>query len=128
MKFLTRWFVRIPIMVVSAVLVIAFAIANRKPVLVSLDPFSLETPAIGLQMPLWIALFCTLMAGILLGGAATWTAQAQTSIRRSAKQRAAKREAEAAGAVHQTPIIAPEKKVSVLPAPKADTPDRHAAG
>ena len=117
MRFLTRWFIRYPAIILLTVFAIGFSIANRRTVLVSLDPFSESAPALGLMMPTWMLVFGTLILGMLLGGFATWTAQARTTIRKSARKRAAKREAEADTAQPETPIIAPEKKVSVLTGP-----------
>ena len=58
-----------------AVLLVAFAVANRGRVVLSLDPFSPTDPAIGLEMPLYLLFFLTLIAGVVIGGAAAWLTQ-----------------------------------------------------
>lgn len=68
-----RWLLLIPIAGVSLYL----ALANRHEVLFSLDPFTPETPALALQLPLILVIFLSVLAGLLLGGAATWTRQSK---------------------------------------------------
>jgi len=63
---LTTWIVGVPI----AMIAVWLALANRAPVVLSLDPFSQESPALSLQMPLYLLLFATVLIGVLLGGAA----------------------------------------------------------
>ena len=65
------WVVGIPV----GVVLVALAVANRHPVLVSLDPFRPEAPALAFEAPLFIAFFATLMVGVVLGGAAVWMSQ-----------------------------------------------------
>ena len=54
----------------AAVILLAVAVSNRQSVDLVLDPFKPEQPALSLAMPLYLLLFGTLLAGILLGGAA----------------------------------------------------------
>lgn len=70
-----------------AVLLIAFAIANRRTVTLSFDPFSQVAPALAFQMPLWAVAFLPLLIGVVLGGVANWFAVAERKIRRSAEKR-----------------------------------------
>ncbi len=63
---LTTWIVGVPVALVAVWL----ALANRAPVILSLDPFSQESPAIALQMPLYLLLFAAVLVGVLLGGLA----------------------------------------------------------
>jgi uncharacterized integral membrane protein len=51
------------------------AIANRHPVLFSLDPFNSEEPALALEVPLFAVVLFSVFLGILLGGASAWTRQ-----------------------------------------------------
>jgi uncharacterized integral membrane protein len=44
------------------------AIANRDPVLFSLDPFSKTHPALAFEAPLYLLVFVAFVAGVLLGG------------------------------------------------------------
>ncbi len=63
---LTTWILGIPIAAVA----VWIALANRAPVVLSLDPFSQESPAISLRMPLYLLLFAAVLVGVLLGCAA----------------------------------------------------------
>lgn len=74
-----RWVVGLPI----AVIVIAFAIANRQRTIVSFDPFSRDNPFMSLEMPLWALFFIGLFFGIMAGWIACWFAQGKW--RRSAR-------------------------------------------
>lgn len=65
-----RWLVGVPV----AVIVISFAVANRRWVTLSLDPFSQDAPAMAIDMPLWLLLFVGVFIGILVGWAAAWLA------------------------------------------------------
>ncbi|HEY4940902.1 MAG TPA: hypothetical protein VII56_05700 [Rhizomicrobium sp.] len=61
---LTTWIVGLPV----ALAAIWIALANRHDVVLSLDPFSQEAPALTLQMPLYLLLFLSILLGVLLGG------------------------------------------------------------
>ncbi|HJW39865.1 MAG TPA: LapA family protein [Rhizomicrobium sp.] len=61
---LTTWIFGIPLALVA----VWIALANRAPVIVSLDPFSQDSPAISLEMPLYLLLFAAVLIGVLLGG------------------------------------------------------------
>lgn len=79
----------------GAVLV-AIAISNRHPVQLILDPFRPETPALSVQLPFYAYLLGALVAGVILGGVATWMGQSRW--RRTARtqgQRAQRFQAEA---------------------------------
>lgn len=66
-----RWLLLIPIAGFSLYL----ALANRHDVLFSLDPFTPETPALALQLPLILVIFLSILVGLLLGGASAWARQ-----------------------------------------------------
>ena len=66
-----RWLVGIPL----AILVVGFAVANRRWVTLSLDPFSQDAPSIALDMPLWLLLFVGIFIGMIVGWFASWLAQ-----------------------------------------------------
>ena len=59
------------------ILVIAFAVANRRWVTLSLDPFSQEAPKLAMDMPLWLLFFLGTLAGLLIGWTASWFAQSK---------------------------------------------------
>ena len=60
----TTWIIGVPVALVA----IWIALANRLPVVLSLDPFSQSAPAMTVQMPLYLLLFAAVLAGVLLGG------------------------------------------------------------
>ena len=72
-KRIVGWLVLVPL---CAVLIV-FALANRAPVAVNLNPFA--TPADptlpGYGVPLFVVIFAALLVGVLLGGVATWFTQ-----------------------------------------------------
>src|SRR4029079_16295497 len=82
------WVVLVPLCLV----LIVFALANQQLVVVNFNPLvpseALTTPGVG--VPLFLVLFAVLLFGVLLGGIATWFAQAPH--RRD--ERSYKREAE----------------------------------
>ena len=65
------------ILVPLAVLIIAFAVANRQIVTVSLDPFGAEHPAASLTLPLFALVIVLLVLGVLIGGIAAWLRQSK---------------------------------------------------
>ena len=65
------------ILVPLAVVIIAFAVANRQIVTVSFDPFSAERPAASLTLPLFALIIVLLVIGVLIGGTAAWLRQAR---------------------------------------------------
>lgn len=64
------------IVVPLAIVVVAFAIANRQVVTVSFDPFSSTTPAYAATLPLFVLIFVLVILGVILGGVAAWLRQA----------------------------------------------------
>ena len=74
---LIRKIVAAVILVPLAVLIIAFAVANRQVVTVSLDPFSAEHPAASLTLPLFALVIVLLIIGVLIGGIAAWLRQSK---------------------------------------------------
>jgi uncharacterized integral membrane protein len=72
------------IVVPLAVVIIAFAVANRQSVTVSFDPFSATSPAYATTLPLFVLIFVLLILGVLLGGIAAWIGQ--TRWRRTARK------------------------------------------
>jgi uncharacterized integral membrane protein len=70
------------IVVPLAGVIIAFAVANRQLVTVSLDP--LTSPAYAATLPLFALIFAVLILGVLIGGTAAWIGQ--TKWRRTARK------------------------------------------
>ncbi len=71
------------IVVPLAILIVAFAVANRQAVTVSFDPFSSANPAYAAKLPLFVLIFVLVILGVIVGGIATWMRQA--SWRRTAR-------------------------------------------
>lgn len=69
----------------AALLLVTLAVANRHSVKLVLDPFRPETPVISLQLPFYVYLLGALIAGVVLGGMATWASQGRW--RKTARQR-----------------------------------------
>jgi uncharacterized integral membrane protein len=65
------------VLIVLALVLIAFAVANRQLVTVSLDPFDQADPALVLTLPLYLVIFALLIAGVVLGGCAAWLRQSR---------------------------------------------------
>src|SRR5437762_185729 len=63
-----RTFLKSLILVPIGVVLILFAVANRQWTAVSLDPFSPESPALAIHLPLFLAILLALMVGVIVGG------------------------------------------------------------
>ncbi|HVZ50670.1 MAG TPA: lipopolysaccharide assembly protein LapA domain-containing protein [Pseudolabrys sp.] len=72
------------IVIPLAIVIVAFAVANRQSVTVSFDPFSATAPAYTAILPLFLLLFIVLIVGVIVGGAAAWIRQSPW--RRTARQ------------------------------------------
>jgi uncharacterized integral membrane protein len=68
-----RRFVAAIILVPLAIVLIAFAVANRQDVTISLDPFNPSQPAYATK-PLWlfVPILAALILGVLIGGITSW--------------------------------------------------------
>jgi uncharacterized integral membrane protein len=67
-----RKVVAVLILVPLAIVIIAFAVANRQAVTLSLDPFSADAPAAALTLPLFALVIVLLILGVVIGGVAAW--------------------------------------------------------
>jgi uncharacterized integral membrane protein len=65
------------VLILVALVLIAFAVANRQVVTVSLDPFDQANPALVLSQPMYLLIFGLLIGGVVLGGCAAWLRQAK---------------------------------------------------
>ena len=63
------------IVVPLAVIIIAFAVANRQMVTVSFDPTSSTNPAYAATVPLFVLIFIVIIVGVVIGGIAAWLRQ-----------------------------------------------------
>jgi len=67
---------RLLVIAVVAIVLMAFAFANRQWVAVSLDPFgSADNAAIAVEAPLFAVVIAAAMLGVIAGAAATWFSQ-----------------------------------------------------
>jgi len=86
------------IVVPLAIVIVAFALANRQVVTVSFDPFSSASPAYAASLPLFVLIFVLVILGVVIGGIAAWLRQAawrRTARRLDADVRALHQELEA---------------------------------
>ena len=58
-----------------AIVFVVFAVANRHMVKVSFDPVNGADPALSLSMPLFVIILLAAIAGVAVGGSATWFRQ-----------------------------------------------------
>jgi uncharacterized integral membrane protein len=65
------------ILVPLAVVLVAFAVANRQSVVVSLDPFNQAHPAVSVALPLFALILGLVIGGVLVGGVAAWLRQSK---------------------------------------------------
>ncbi len=108
MKRALRWIVWIPV----AIILVAFSIANRAPVTVSLDPFAEGAPAYSFRLPMFVLVFAVLLAGVVIGGVAAWVRQGKW--RRAAREAERLRREAAARRAAQPPLVG----APALPAPR----------
>jgi uncharacterized integral membrane protein len=112
---LSTWLILVPALVLG----VALAVANRSHVLVGLDPFDRDAPALAVEAPLFLVMFACLLAGILLGGLVTWLAGAP--VRRQVRLHA--RELKRLQANAPQPTSAPAPAPAATPAaPAAPVP------
>jgi uncharacterized integral membrane protein len=74
---LLRKIVAAVILLPLAIVIIAFAVANRQDVTVSLDPFSANVPAASVTRPLFLVIIVVLIVGVVIGGMAAWLRQSR---------------------------------------------------
>ena len=104
-----RKIVAIVILVPLAIVMIAFAVANRQIVTVSLDPFGGSDS--GLSLPLFVLIVLLLIVGVLIGGLAAWVRQGKWrgAARRAERQlQALRKKLEAHEGTASGPTIIPD--------------------
>jgi uncharacterized integral membrane protein len=72
-----RRFVSALILVPLAIVLVAFAVANRQTVVVSLDPFDQAHPALSYGVPLFALILVLAIGGVIVGGIAAWLRQSK---------------------------------------------------
>ena len=108
------------ILVPLAVIIVAFAVANRQAVTVSFDPTSVANPAYAVHLPLFIVIFMVLILGVIVGGMAAWLNQSawrRTARKLDADMRALHDEIEALR--RREPVPAERASLPVIPPPSA---------
>ncbi len=70
-----RRFLKTIVIIPAAAALVALALANRQPVTVSFDPFDSSDPDLMITVPFYLVGFTVLIAGVVLGGIATWLRQ-----------------------------------------------------
>ncbi len=99
-------FLKVIVLVPVAVVILAFAIANRQDATVSFDPFaSVNDPVATVTLPLFLVLFLTLVVGVIVGGVATWFTQGVNRHRARAAREDAERWRDEARRAKQTVVI-----------------------
>jgi uncharacterized integral membrane protein len=88
-KKLLRKIIAALLLVPLAVVIVAFAVANRQSVTLALDPFGASAPAASLSLPLFALVIATLIVGAIAGGVAAWLGQGKW------RRRARRQESEA---------------------------------
>jgi uncharacterized integral membrane protein len=76
-KGMLRTLLTVVVLVPLALVILLFAVANRQWISVSLDPFSAPEPALAVSLPVFFVVLLAVMAGVLIGGTATWLSQAK---------------------------------------------------
>jgi uncharacterized integral membrane protein len=70
-----RKFLTYLIIVPLGLIFVAFGVANRHLVTVSFDPFNSADPSLSVAMPLFTVIIAVAIAGVIVGGCASWFGQ-----------------------------------------------------
>ena len=68
-------FVAAVVLIPLAIIIMAFAVANRQTVIVSFDPFDSAQPAYSVTTWLFVPIFTALICGVVIGGLSSWVRQ-----------------------------------------------------
>lgn len=68
-------FLKTLVIVPLALILLAFAVANRQLVMVSFNPFESSDAALALTLPLFIVIIVAAVLGVIAGGIAVWFGQ-----------------------------------------------------
>ena len=82
-----RRIVRFVVVLPIVAILVTLGLANVHDVRLALDPFRPDNPVLSIMLPFYLWLLLALIAGVVLGGMATWIAQ--RGWRRSARRREA---------------------------------------
>lgn len=79
-----RKFLKALVLIPLAIVILAFAVANREQVKFTLDPLGIADGALTFNAPLFALAFAILIVGVVVGGVAAWLRQSHW--RRAARQ------------------------------------------
>jgi uncharacterized integral membrane protein len=111
---LVRKIVTLVILVPLAIVIVAFAVANRALVTVIFDPFDQTNPAYSATLPLFVLIFVLVLFGMIVGWFATW-------LRHGRWRRAARRLEAELHSLRQRHAVETQQSVSP-PSPPPRTP------
>lgn len=94
------WVVLVPLCLVM----IVFALANTQPVQLYFNPLGPRVSTDSPGVPLFLVLFAVLLIGVLMGGIATWFAQAPHRRDERAYRRETERLNREVNAIRRTPL------------------------
>jgi uncharacterized membrane protein YciS (DUF1049 family) len=72
---LLRRIVAVVVLVPLAIVIVAFAVANRQIVAISFDPFDPAKPIYSTATWLFVPILGALIVGVVIGGVASWSGQ-----------------------------------------------------
>ena len=107
-----RKIVTVLIVIPIMALIVLFAVANRTPVAISLDPFAGQPPMFAASIPLFVLLLIVLIAGVIVGGISSWLRQSRwrrRARRLAGELKAARTEAEALRRQLETRVAQPQQ-------------------
>ena len=111
------------VLLLIAIVFVAFAVANRQAVVVSFDPFDQARPAFALAVPLFALLLAVAIGGVVIGGVAAWLRQSKwRRAARLAQARARELAAELDRLKQNVGVAAAEKEMPRRYAPQLTIP------
>src|SRR5262245_55691372 len=63
------------VLIPLAAVLISFAVANRRTVTISFDPFDPADTALSVTVPLYVLVLALVIVGVIVGGVAAWLRQ-----------------------------------------------------
>ena len=72
-----RKIVTVLILLPVALAIVLFAVGNRAPVAIALDPFGGEPPMFSVSVPLFLLTLIVLILGVIVGGISAWLRQSR---------------------------------------------------
>ena len=99
-----------------ALVIVLFAVANRSPVTISLDPFAGDPPMFAVAVPLFLLVLMVLILGVIVGGMSAWMRQSRwrsRARRLGAELKAARAENESLRRQLDNATTAPPQQTSI---------------